>query len=84
MITNHEQQRQIAALLEQLILRAAILGLPLGHAQRFFDVGKWFLAYEEIVYIPETDGLAAFKADNAAIFRQLNAWFDQGELNGSL
>jgi hypothetical protein len=80
---NHDQNRQTIALLKPLILRAAASGLPLGHAQRFFDVGEWFLAYDEIVHIPETDGLAAFKADNAAIFRQLDAWFDRGELNGS-
>ena len=73
-----DREREMIALLQKLMDRAAALGLSLGHARRFFDVGEWSLAYEEIVHIPDADRLAEFKADNASSLHQLRGWCDQG------
>jgi hypothetical protein len=41
-------ERQMIRALGQFIQAAEADGIDIGHAKRFFDVGEWFLAFEEV------------------------------------
>ena len=75
-MSDPEQVSQMIDLLERLIALAGSTGLSFGNAERFFNVGEWHLAFEELLYSPDLEGLAKFTDENREAIQRLSSWFE--------